>query len=244
MPTPIIGLIGSALIGGVTSLASGAMAADASKKATKAQTTAADKNIAYAKEQNATNTANLAPWMEAGKAALERINTGIANGSFDISKYGMDDLIKDPGYQFRLDAGIKALEGSAASRGKLLSGDQQTGLIDYAEKSASQEFGNAFARTQAERDATFNRDLALSGNGQNAAGAIVGANQNLTSTVTGQETAKGTAAATGAINVANAWTGALSGVAQSAQTGIENYFTIPKPANLNAGAGAVAKAVY
>ena len=227
---------------------SGAMQADASKKAAKAQAAAADKNAAYAEKQNEKNTALLQPWMETGKAAMERINTGIANGTFDISKYGMDDLIKDPGYQFRLDAGIKALEGSAAARGKLVSGDQLKGLNDYAQKSASQEFSNAFARTQAERDAAFNRDLTLSANGQNAAGAVVGANQNTAAQVMGQTTAAGNAQANGAINSANAWTNAATGVATSLNTGIENYFAIPKdnPSLIGGGnaMGSAARAVY
>lgn len=245
---PVGALLGSAVIGAGSSLVSGAMQADASKKAAKAQSAAADKNAAYAEKQNEKNTALLQPWMETGKAAMERINTGIANGTFDVSKYGMDDLIKDPGYQFRLDAGIKALEGSAAARGKLVSGDQLKGLTNYAEASASQEFGNAFARTQAERDAAFNRDLALSGNGQNAAGAVVGANQATTGQVIGQTTQGANATAQGYLNTANAWTNAMTGVATAANTGIENYMTIPKAnPSLAPGAGATggaAKAVY
>ena len=245
---PVGALIGSAVIGAGSSLVSGAMQADAASKAAKAQTKAADKNIAYAEKQNAGNAELMQPWMESGKAALERINTGIANGSFDVSKYGMDDLVKDPGYQFRLDAGIKALEGSAAARGKLVSGDQLKGLTNYAEASASQEFGNAFARTQAERDAAFNRDLALSGNGQNAAAGVIGANQATTGQVIGQRTQGANATAQGYINSANAWSNAATGVATSLNTGIENYMTIPKAnPSLIAGAGAAggaAKAVY
>jgi hypothetical protein len=219
------------------------MQADAAGKAAKAQTKAADKNIAYAEKQNAANADTMAPWMKSGQAALERINTSIANGSFDVSKYGMEDLVKDPGYQFRLDAGIKALEGSAAARGKLVSGDQLKGLTDYAEGSASQEFSNAFARTQSERDAAFNRDLALSGNGQNAAAAVVGANQNTTSQVINQNTASGNAQAQGYINSANAWTNAATGVATSVNTGIENYMAIPKAnPSLAGGSGATGSA--
>jgi hypothetical protein len=47
-----------------------------------------------------------------------------------------------PGYQFRLNEGMKAIERSAAARGGLRSGATMKSLNDYAQGTASSEFGN------------------------------------------------------------------------------------------------------
>lgn len=60
------------------------------------------------------------------------------------------NMALDPGYQFRLEQGRKALEGSAAARGGLLSGNTLQGINDYAQGAASQEFGAADQRRRAD----------------------------------------------------------------------------------------------
>lgn len=52
----------------------------------------------------------------------------------------------DPGYQFRLNEGLKALQASAAARGVLNSGGTLKGIEDYGQNYASQEYGNVFNR--------------------------------------------------------------------------------------------------
>jgi hypothetical protein len=77
----------------------------------------------------------------------------------------------DPGYQFRLNEGTKALERSAAARGMLFSGATGKGLTRYAQDYASNEY-----------DKSFNRLGVLSGSGQvatrdiNSASGAFGAN--------------------------------------------------------------------
>lgn len=121
--------------------------------------------------------AALEPWQQAGLDAMEQIRTGIDDGSFDLSRfgftsadladygftggdlsgYGYDELIQDPGYQFRLEQSMNALDRQAARAGKMFSGDQLAGAADLAGNLASQEFGAAFGRTASERDAAFGR---------------------------------------------------------------------------------------
>jgi hypothetical protein len=55
-------------------------------------------------------------------------------------------LTEDPGYQFRRDEGLRAMEASAASRGTLRGGGTIKGLIDYGSNVASQEYEKAHAR--------------------------------------------------------------------------------------------------
>lgn len=52
----------------------------------------------------------------------------------------------DPGYQFRLDEGLKARERSASARGNVLGAATQKELDDYSQGLASQEYGAFDAR--------------------------------------------------------------------------------------------------
>ncbi|MBA3578920.1 MAG: hypothetical protein H0W42_02945 [Gemmatimonadaceae bacterium] len=59
---------------------------------------------------------------------------------------GAAGMYADPGYQFRLDEGRKALEASKAGSGKFASGETLRALTDYGQGMASQEYGNVFNR--------------------------------------------------------------------------------------------------
>lgn len=63
-----------------------------------------------------------------------------------------------PGYQFRLGEGIKALDASAAARGRLLSGSQTKAVQQYGEGLAASEYGDY-----------WNRLASLAGAGQTSA---------------------------------------------------------------------------
>jgi hypothetical protein len=59
---------------------------------------------------------------------------------------GQELLANDPGVAFRLAEGRKALEGSAAAKGGLLSGPTLAALQRQGQELSSQEYSNAFAR--------------------------------------------------------------------------------------------------
>ena len=65
-------------------------------------------------------------------------------------KFNSDDLMKDPGYKFRLEEGNKAIERNAASRGFLQSGRTGKSLGQYSQGLASQEYGKAYGRALGE----------------------------------------------------------------------------------------------
>lgn len=220
---PVGAIVGSAVIGGVGSLASGAIGAGAADKAAKAQTKANDKSLALQEQIFNTTKDTVQPWITAGQQATQQITDGIANGSFDISKYGMDELVQDPGYQFRLAQGTKALEGAAAARGNYISGDQLKAVSDYGQEAASQEFGNAFARTEAERNAKVAILQGQQATGVNAANSMANTASNYAANAASTIQNTGAAQAAGAINVGNAYTNAITGAATAANTGIENY---------------------
>jgi hypothetical protein len=58
----------------------------------------------------------------------------------------LDELGADPGYQFRLQQGLDAMERSGAARGISRTGATMKGLFDYGSRSASQEMSNVYGR--------------------------------------------------------------------------------------------------
>lgn len=72
---------------------------------------------------------------------------------------GQQVLADDPGYQFRLTEGQKALESSAAKRGGLLSGGTGKALQRYGQDLASQEYEKAYSRALGRNELTYGRAL-------------------------------------------------------------------------------------
>ena len=62
---------------------------------------------------------------------------------------------QDPGYQFRLSEGRRALEQSAAGRGTLRTGGTLKDILNYGQSAASQEYGNVFDRYARGYDTRF-----------------------------------------------------------------------------------------
>lgn len=71
----------------------------------------------------------------------------------------------DPGYNFRLQSGVNAINNNAATKGLLQSGDTLRELTQFGQDMGSQEYGNAFNRWLGEGQ--FRQGL--TGIGQNAA---------------------------------------------------------------------------
>lgn len=154
-------------------------------------------------------------WKQSGQS------NGVDSSAYELDpeltrKFSMADYQEDPGYQFRLQQGQKALERSAAARGGLSNGGTIRGLSDYAQGSASQEYQNAYNRFNNDQSNRFNRLASLSGMGQTANAAMGSAGQNYANQV-GQNS-MGAANAQGAAGMAQAgaWGNALSGIGNSA----------------------------
>ena len=71
---------------------------------------------------------------------------------------GQQVLDQDPGAAFRQSEARKALEGSAAARGDLLSGGTLQALQSRSQDLASQEYGNAWQRMMARDTEQYGRD--------------------------------------------------------------------------------------
>lgn len=111
----------------------------------------------------------------------------IAQGQADVNDpaYGslaksftMDDYQEDPGYQFRLAEGQKALERKLNAAGKTYSPEAAKALMSYGQGLASEEYSNAYDRYNNDQNTLFNRLATLSGYGQTASGQMANAGQN------------------------------------------------------------------
>ena len=166
-------IIGSALVGGAASM-SGA------RKASKAQSKAADQAAQLQREMFEKQMELQEPFRQAGITSQNELMRLLGiGGDTAAADYGMltrgyrpEDLQMDPGYAFRLSEGQKALERSAAARGGLLSGSMLKGAQRFGQELGSQEYMNAFNRAQA-----------LLGNRLGVLGSLYGAGQAATQQV-------------------------------------------------------------
>jgi len=141
-----------------------------------------------------------APWRKAGENALNQLIPLASN----YTPFGAEQFQQDPGYAFRVNEGIKALDRSAAARGGLLSGNQLRGVTEYGQNAASQEYQNAFNRYQAERQARLGPLQSLAGVGQTSANTLTNAAGQLGSNLADLSVGAGNARASSYIGGANA----------------------------------------
>jgi hypothetical protein len=182
-------VVGSSLIG-----------SSASKKAASTQADAANRAADLQMQQFERQVELQEPWRQAGITALNKL-TPLAT---EYTPFGMEQFQQDPGYAFRMQEGMKALERSAAARGGLLSGGMLRGAQRYGQDLASQEYMNAFNRYQAERNARLNPLQSLAGVGQTATNQLGQAGQAMASNVGQAMGAAAQARASGYVGGANA----------------------------------------
>ena len=116
-------------------------------------------------------------------------------------------FFKSPGYQFRLEEGTRAIDRSAAARGRLMSGGTLRELTRYGQGLASAEF-NSYANRLGDL-AGIGSSVATAGGqlGATAAGQVgVGSNA-----LAGTIQAGGTAQASGIVGSSNAMLGGIQG---------------------------------
>lgn len=182
-----LAILGASIISGGASLIAGSKSASESKQAGRL----AAAGTAQARE-------DLTPFREAGVGALEELNALLGLGG--DQEAALNSLRSSPGFQFRFNQGVNALENSAAASGGLFSGNTGQALTEFGQNFASNEFGSR-----------VNRLLSLVQGGQSAA-----AGQGAAS-IQG-----GNALAQGALGAGQAQTSATIGVGNAATSGIQN----------------------
>lgn len=186
-------IAGSAIVGGIASSNAARTQARAADRATEAQERMFNRQVELQE-----------PFRQAGVNALPDL---IAASRY--TPFSLEEFQKDPGYQFRLKEGMRALENRAGAEGTRISGNQLRGLVRYNQELAAQDWMNSFNRYQAERAARLNPLQSLTGMGQTTAANIAGQAGQLGQNIGANIIGAGNARASGYMGVANALSGGL-----------------------------------
>lgn len=140
------------------------------------------------------------------------------------------DLTMDPSYQFRLNQGLRAIQARGAATGMLQTGQGLRDISDYAQESASQEYGNAYNRFMRNQETLYNRLAGIAGVGQTATGAVGAAGQTAATNI-GQTTVGGARAASdyltgGAAASAAGRVGASQAYSGAFNQGVNNWVSL------------------
>jgi hypothetical protein len=125
----------------------------------------------------------LNPYQQAGQQGITSLSSMMAPGGDLTKQFSFDgkDLANEPGYQFQLDQGNKALQSSAAARGALQSGGNMKAMANYNQGLAGTSFGNAYNRAlttfQTNRNNTMQGLNTMIGAGQTANGQAIQAGE-------------------------------------------------------------------
>jgi hypothetical protein len=142
-----------------------------------------------------------------------------------LDTFSEDDFRADPGYQFRLNEGLKAVQGSAAARGALQSGGTLKALTRFAQGTADQTYNDAYNRFNNDRTMVFNRLSSLAGLGQTANNALASAGQNYANQTGANSIAAGNGMAQSQLAQGQLWGNSLSNLGGIAS----NYFGQVQP---------------
>ena len=214
----------AAVIVGAGSLGAGYLGAQGAREAARDQRRAAQQQLELQRQMYNQQRADFEPFRAAGSQAQNALMLGLGlagtpaqEGYGALMKdFSMADYEADPGYQFRLQEGLKALDRQAAARGGLLSGAALKGTQRYAQDVASQEYSNAFNRYMANRASKLGALGGLVSTGAGAAQGLAGAAGQF-GQYGGQTLADiGNAQAAGTMGQANAYAGALGGIGNAA----------------------------
>lgn len=184
--------IASTIIGGMSQ-------ADSARSAAKAQERAAKDATGVQKYIFDQTRKDQEPWRQVGVRALGRMEDPNLMRDFTSA-----DFQADPGFDFRMNEGMKAINNAASARGLANSGSTVKAIGRYAQDFASNEYNNVYNRFNANQDKRFNRLAAQAGIGQTATNMVGQAGQNYANSVNQNIMGAGNARSAGAVAQGNA----------------------------------------
>jgi hypothetical protein len=225
-----IAIGGAAVLGAGASIIGGSMASHAQQKSDAAA-------IAEQHRQYDTTRADYAPWRAAGSSAVSALmsayglsspggSAGGAPGAVGTEQgqplpgaYG--GFFTSPGYAFRRDEGLKAIDRGAAATGRLGSG---------ATIKAEQRYGDGLAAS--EYDAYTSRLAQLAGLGQSATAGTAAAGASSSDNISQALIASGNARASSYTNAASSVNSGLNNIMSAYLMQQGGYFNKPAPGGL------------
>lgn len=166
---------------------------------------------------------DLMPYADAGRGSLSQLMGQMGPNGYFNQTYDGQDIYSDPGYQFRLNEGLDAVQSGAAAQGGLLSGATMKALQSYGQDMASQEYQNAYNRFNADQTNRYNRLSNIVGLGQNAAAQQGNTGMQTAQAVANNTMAGANAQAAGQIAAGNKTANSFGSIL-SAATGIGSLF--------------------
>lgn len=216
-------MVAAAVIAGGASIVGSAYAGKQSSKAAKTQAASADRASEIQQANFEQTRKDLTPYKQAGDTSLEQLMGQMGTNGYFNQNFTGQDTYSDPSYQFRLQQGQNAIQSSAAAQGGLLSGATLKALQNYGQESASQEYGNAYNRFNADQTNRYNRLSNLVGVGQNAAAQVGNAGAQTAQAVANNTMAGANSIAAGQVANANNWSNTANNLgSMAAAYGIMN----------------------
>ncbi|MGL4526045.1 MAG: hypothetical protein ACRCUC_03620 [Aestuariivirga sp.] len=176
---------------------------EASRKASNSQERMTEAALAEQRRQFDLTREDYRPYREQGVAALEQLAQGMGQ------PVTAQDVMQDPGYQFGMDQGMKALQQRLAAMGGRVSGNAIKAATRYGTDYATTGYNAAYQRRQ---DA-LNRLSSIAGIGQTATGGSAAAGTNAANAISGLLTAQGDATAAGRLQRGRIWGNAARSIA-------------------------------
>lgn len=172
------GAAAGAALGGGLDEATGGGATGAAREA--AQTANASNREALALQQRIydESIARQQPYYQAGVNALPGYLKGIAAGGEYVRPFTMADFRTDPGYNFRLSQGMKALNASMAAKGLGVSGPNIKGAINFGQEAGTQDYGRALQDFYGRQEVARNAAAGVAGYGPTSNALASTAGQN------------------------------------------------------------------
>lgn len=175
-------------------------------KKQKANTKATNAELAAQQQVRDTITGNrnqldsqIAPYYNSGTVGLNTLTNDIANGSL-YKPFSTADFQADPGYQFRIQQGQKAIDANASRAGSVFSGGQLKAAAGYNQDAASQEYQSAYDRYTGDQTRQYNMLSGLANIGQNALGQRINTDNAATQGLVTSLGTSGQAQAQGYVN--------------------------------------------
>ena len=181
-----MGWVATAIIGGSVISAVGGYYAQksASEEASGAQRSASDAAIAEQRRQQAEMERLLAPYMQAGQAALGQQQALLGLGGADAQRAAIAQIEQGPQFQAMVDQGEMGILQNASATGGLRGGNTQAALAQFRPQMLSQLIQQQMAQLGG-----------LSGAGQQGAMNVAGLGQDSAQGIMRQYGAQGQAAA-------------------------------------------------
>jgi hypothetical protein len=152
-------------------------------------------------------------------SALGKSGTMVQNllGLGDEGVEGITNtLSKLPGYQFQLEQGTKAVNSNAAAKGSYLSGGTLKALTEYGQGLGETSYRNYLNDVSGYRNTELNRLMSMAGLGQTSSTNSATGGSSYSSGISNSILSGGNARASGYINSANALTGGMNSLSNSA----------------------------